>query len=237
MSDYLEAIQKILPAVAVVEEETGNLGVEHLYPEEAELVVNAVDKRKHEFIAGRIAARRGLKQFALDDFPILKGKHGEPLWPQGLVGSITHTADFRCCAVSSNEDLLSVGIDAEVIQTPDKELLQLIALPDEIAWLKRQATAEQTELFTLLFSAKEAFYKCQYPLTGRWLEFHDVSIDVVTKAAVMPGLLSVSVKDTGLNEIANGSKMVGRYIRAGDLLLSCFYVPTDTYLQQLASSS
>jgi 4'-phosphopantetheinyl transferase EntD len=29
-----------------------------------------------------------------------------------------------------------------------------------------------------LFTAKEAFYKCQYPLVGEWLDFHDVIIAV-----------------------------------------------------------
>jgi 4'-phosphopantetheinyl transferase EntD len=34
------------------------------------------------------------------------------------------------------------------------------------------------ELATKFFCAKEAFYKCQYPVTGQWLDFHEVAVTI-----------------------------------------------------------
>jgi enterobactin synthetase component D / holo-[acyl-carrier protein] synthase len=50
--------------------------------------------------------------------PILPGPAGEPGWPPGVTGSITHCPGYRACAVARTEDLAAIGIDAE----PDEEL-------------------------------------------------------------------------------------------------------------------
>ena len=41
----------------------------------------------------------------------------------------------------------------------------------------RLSGPEQERLGALVFSAKEAFYKCQYGLTESWVGFHDVMLD------------------------------------------------------------
>lgn len=37
--------------------------------------------------------------------------------------------------------------------------------------------SERAAAVTLIFSAKEAFYKCQYPLVAEWLDFHDLVVE------------------------------------------------------------
>jgi 4'-phosphopantetheinyl transferase EntD len=48
----------------------------------------------------------------------------------------------------------------------------------ERAWLDRQPRAWQDALGVLFFSAKEAYYKCQFAVTGSTLGFHDVELEI-----------------------------------------------------------
>ena len=52
----------------------------------------------------------------------------------------------------------------------------MICTSAELEWLERQAPEERSLLATLIFSAKEAFYKCQFSLTHGWLGFRDVEL-------------------------------------------------------------
>ena len=106
------------------------------------------------------------------------GADRQPLWPEGLVGSITHTAGF-CAAVAARRGVLrSVGIDTEIAGSVKTELWRGICTPAEIDWLRSLPQSEQPLAATLIFSAKEAFYKCQFGLTQQRLGFQDVSIEL-----------------------------------------------------------
>jgi len=48
----------------------------------------------------------------------------------------------------------------------------------EKAWLLSLPKPQQQESAALIFSAKECFYKLQYPLTKQWLGFQDAAIRV-----------------------------------------------------------
>src|SRR5258708_8108427 len=67
---------------------------------EESLVAKAVPKRRREFTAGRNCARRALAQLGYPDFALLAGSHGQPLWPPGIAGSITHCDDYCAVAVA-----------------------------------------------------------------------------------------------------------------------------------------
>ena len=107
-------LEGLLPAAAVVvETREDRLNIE-LFPEEEQALGRAVEKRRREFITGRACAREALGRLGLPPAPIGSGAHGEPLWPAGVVGSITHCEGYRACAVARASDLGALGIDAEV---------------------------------------------------------------------------------------------------------------------------
>jgi 4'-phosphopantetheinyl transferase EntD len=147
-----------------------------LRPEEAQHLGAAVQKRAQEFAAGRMCARRLLAEFGIDDFPIEVADDRRPLWPDPVVGSITHTAGFCAAVVAPKDVLIGVGIDSEIAGSVKHELWRGICTESETAWLQSLPESEQTAAATLIFSAKEAFYKCQYPLTREYLGFHDVTV-------------------------------------------------------------
>ena len=149
-----------------------------LAPEEAAHVERAVPKRVGEFAAGRACARRALEELGVRDFVLRVGSEREPLWPAGIAGSITHTAGF-CAAVAAHTTLVAaLGLDAEHREAVHRRLWRQIATPEEISWLESLDSDQADEMATLIFSAKEAFYKCQFAVTREWLNFSDVSVSV-----------------------------------------------------------
>ena len=59
-----------------------------------------------------------------------------------------------------------------------RDLMSAICTPDEQHWVDRFDQETRGWLGKLLFSAKEAFYKCQYPVTRTVIDFHDVQLSV-----------------------------------------------------------
>jgi len=147
-----------------------------LLPAEAEGVANAIPTRVQEFAAGRLCARRALAEFGVTGFPVRVARDRQPLWPEFLVGSITHTAGFCAAVVAERTSVMAVGLDSEVAGAAKEDLWASICAEAELTWLGALPRAQRAAAVTLNFSAKEAFYKCQYPLTGEWLSFHDLAV-------------------------------------------------------------
>ncbi len=165
------------PGVAVAaSDEPGD--VANLLPEEAAGLGRAVARRAREFAAGRACARRALATLGFADFALRVGEQREPLWPAGVIGSITHTEGLCAAVVARTGELAGLGLDAERAGRVKPELWGRICLPAELRWLQGLMPSEQPAAATLLFAAKEAFYKAQFPLTRRWLYFHDASIEI-----------------------------------------------------------
>jgi enterobactin synthetase component D / holo-[acyl-carrier protein] synthase len=151
-----------------------------LFPEEEEVVARAVAKRRREFVTVRACAREALARLGEPPRAIPSGVRGEPLWPPGIVGSITHCDGYRACAVARSSELVTVGVDAEPNQPLPDGLLADVALPEEREWLRHLVRqAPEAHWDRLLFSIKESVYKAWFPLAEKWLGFEDavVSID------------------------------------------------------------
>ena len=149
-----------------------------LYPEEAVSVQRAVPKRVGEFAAGRLCARRALAEFGITQFALKMAPDRVPVWPDSMVGSITHTLGFGAAVVAERRRFGSLGIDVEAAGGVKRELWRHICVPAESAWLESLPQAAQTSAATLLFSAKEAFYKCQYPVTKERMTFADLCVSL-----------------------------------------------------------
>lgn len=143
-------------------------------PEEEPLVARSVAKRRNEFVTARHCARLAMGQLGLPESPILKGDKGEPQWPEGLVGSLTHCEGYRGAVVGRQSAVRSIGIDAEPHGVLPDGVLDAISLPVE----RREISGLPAGLHwdRILFCAKEATYKAWFPLTRRWLGFEDAHI-------------------------------------------------------------
>ena len=142
--------------------------------EEEPLIARSVAKRRNEFITVRYCARIALGELGFPAVPILKGEKGEPCWPDGVVGSLTHCAGFRGAVVGRKGAVRSVGVDAEPHDVLPDGVLDAISLPAERTELAALPAAVHWD--RILFCAKEATYKAWFPLTKRWLGFEDAHI-------------------------------------------------------------
>lgn len=147
-----------------------------LWPKEALAVARAVPKRHLEFTAGRVAARAAMTDIGLPSAPVLQGPDRAPIWPDGLIGSIAHCSTTCIAAVARSGPFRSIGIDIEEATPLDPDLWDTILTLSERAWLTKQPVANRGLLAKQIFSAKEATYKAQYPLTGQLIGFDAVNL-------------------------------------------------------------
>ena len=181
-------IGEILPPAVAAEEAFGDDPEATLFPDEAAFIAKAVDKRRQEFTTGRACARAALARLGLPPGPILRGERGEPRWPAGVVGSITHCAGYRACAVAHRRDVLTIGLDAEPHGPLPDGVLNAVAAPPEQARLTELSAARPgVHWDRMLFSAKESVYKAWFPLTGEWLGFSDAAVDFSPSSADLEG--------------------------------------------------
>lgn len=144
-------------------------------------IQNVSPKRKLDFLAGRFCALKALEKSGvrgIPEIPILPSR--SPDWPDGWVGSITHTEGFASAAVASKNALRSLGIDSERIMSCEtaNEVARLTLLPSEIVYweINLKSIINFETYVTLVFSAKESVYKCLHPIMGEYIDFLDVKL-------------------------------------------------------------
>jgi 4'-phosphopantetheinyl transferase EntD len=182
-------IEALLPATVVTVESREDLPEDGLFPVEEEALGRAVDVRRREFATGRACARRALRQLGHAEGAIPAGARGEPLWPGGIAGSITHCTGYRAAAVAFTTDVASLGIDAEPHEPLPDGALDSIASPLEQQRLRAAPGGIHAD--RLLFSAKEAVYKAWFPIAQRWLGFEDVDLEIDFRKATFDARLLV----------------------------------------------
>ena len=209
-------IEQLLPAGVATVEAFEDAPGETVFPGEEDLVANAVEVRRREFVTARRCAREALAKLGHAPVPIRSGPKREPQWPVGLVGSITHTVGFRAAAVAPQSVFASIGIDTEQNgRLPDgvEESITLPGEPEMLVALKRAFPA--THWGRLLFSAKESIYKAWYPLTGRWLGFEDARLTIDPAGTFVAKLLINGTRMDGGSPI---SELRGRFLVARGLI-------------------
>ena len=168
---------------------------------------NAVDKRQREFAAGRAAAHSAMADLGWPPQPILVGKNRAPIWPVGLTGSITHTLSCAMAVVARNSDVLALGIDVEEDTPLEDKLLPAICSDFEQDWLKRQAHPGQ--LAKVIFSAKEAAYKCQYTVSQRFFGFDGMNLELDLAQACFQARFTADQLPFAKNDIISGRFAIG----------------------------
>jgi 4'-phosphopantetheinyl transferase EntD len=169
----------LTPLCVAVEEDWIGAVAGRVWPDELAHVANAVDGRRAEFGAGRVLARRALASLGCADCPIPVGPDRMPVWPRGFTGSISHSRDRVAVGVGKMDEILAIGIDIEDAGRFRPELERRIALDHEIAlYLDGRSQDARQSALAVLFSVKEAFYKCQYAISRQFLDFHDVQAGI-----------------------------------------------------------
>jgi 4'-phosphopantetheinyl transferase EntD len=149
-------------------------------PEELARTAAHMPHRKAEFLTGRTYARRAMRAMGVEASTIGSNPDRSPLWPEGVVGCISHTKEYCGVVVAKTSSqpgaIRSLGLD---IETPGR-ISEAVALKTfteaERAYLATVPEVLRQEKMCAIFCAKEAFYKLQFPLTKAWVGFQDVEV-------------------------------------------------------------
>jgi 4'-phosphopantetheinyl transferase EntD len=220
-------LERLVPdPVATAETSQDRLDVE-LFSAELGSLGPAVEKRRQEFVTGRACARLALERLGAPVVAIPRGQRGEPLWPAGVVGSITHCLGYRACAVAWSDAVVALGIDAEPNAPLADGVLEKVAHGRELVSFGRRGprAGGETELDLprLLFSAKEAVYKAWFPLTGQWLGFEDVELSIDVARATFRAKLLVE------GPVVDGARLtefLGRWAVEDGVICTAVAIPT-----------
>lgn len=142
-------------------------------------VRRSVHKRQAEFLAGRLCAREILNVHGHVGYTVATGMQREPLWPQGMIGSITHSGHYAAAIACPAGDLMGIGIDIESVVNPGTRdaVLGTVVSVDEFAYLRsREPGMDIDRLLTLCFSAKESFFKAAFASVKCYFGFEAIEI-------------------------------------------------------------
>jgi 4'-phosphopantetheinyl transferase EntD len=190
-----------------------------LFPGEEALIERAVAKRRLEFQKARECARTAMARFGLGDQALLSGKDREPLWPAEVTGSITHTQGLCAVAVGSSRSYSALGIDAEPAEALASALVSRVCREGD-DWSRAEAAGalESSVLPRLVFCVKEAVYKCQFPLSRKFLSFGDVTVELGADA--FRAVLRVEA-----HPFRAGASFEGRWLRTERHLVAGTWLP------------
>lgn len=185
-----------------------------LHPEElAALGGDVVLARRSEYATVRSCAREAMSALGVRAGAIVPDRHGAPMWPDGLCGSLTHCRGFRGAAVAPIRDAGRLGIDAEPNEPLPRGVIARMATPEEAALLAHLPDRDGVRWDRLLFSAKEAAFKAMRTLPPTLAMFRTIEIG-----------LSGDATFEARARLGDGvSVLGGRWACADGLLLStCF---------------
>jgi len=171
-------VSGVFPRGAVAIELRGAADPALAHPDEVRSCAGFAAKRTKDFLAGRACARHALHAFGIEGFALGSNPDRSASWPAGFAGSLTHTAGFSAAVVAPQTAVTGIGIDAEIVSSVSIDLWPSILTPAEYAVAATWSPERRQRYAAVVFSAKESFYKCQSPLTGAWLDFLDVVVNV-----------------------------------------------------------
>jgi 4'-phosphopantetheinyl transferase EntD len=213
-------LEDLVPTHVVTVCHTGDDCPASPFSAEAALIARAAPSRRLEFITGRCCAHQALAKLGLGPAPILRGSRGEPAWPDGVVGSITHCRGLRAAAVALTANARAIGIDAEPHAPLPDNVRSLVLRPEEE---RRAASAPSGICWDLLvFVAKECVYKAWFPLVGTWLDHADTT---VSWNAGEGTFCTELVNQIGLARSFGLGALRGRFAVRNKLLLAAVAVP------------
>jgi 4'-phosphopantetheinyl transferase EntD len=178
-----------------------------LDPAERAAIEHAVVKRQQEFIAGRICARKALKLMGISTGPLRRLPNRSIAWPDGIIGTVSHSEIWCGAAVVRRSNAAGIGFDIETVTRIKENLWRRILMPEERIWLEGQPAAETQLWVALIFSAKEALYKCIASLLVSRIGFMD--------AVIVPDprqrSFTVSLNEPVAEQLPRGLLLQGRF--------------------------
>jgi len=175
-------------------------------------VARAIASRRREFATGRRLAHALLDALDAPAGPLLPDAERVPRWPEGVVGSISHTRNVCLVALARSDAVEAIGIDVEMNQPVERDIARIVCTPSEHRLLAAfDDPDERARRLRMIFSVKECVYKAHFPrLRERWA-FQQVEVEMDATA----GGYSARVPSS-----AGAGPVVGRLLQRGQWIAS-----------------
>lgn len=170
------------PLVAVASCAVDDADYRSLPGREQVLRPNAAQARRKQFAAGRIAGRRAIAAIdpAFAQHPITIGSGREPIWPEGICGSISHAGGLAIAAAARVDSVLALGVDLELSgREINPKVSDKICTAGERAALAGLGADARNRRLLAMFSAKESIYKGLYPQVRRFFGYKAVELSPI----------------------------------------------------------
>ena len=138
-------------------------------------------ERRREFELSRMYAKRALSMIGVNCVELPREADGRPIWPEGVVGSITHARSgpdgHIAVAVGRNQDVRAVGIDIEYDNFLQPSVWPHILTPRELNGVMDLAVIDRASEVISRWCIKEAMVKA----IGRPFNPSDVEVDRISQ--------------------------------------------------------
>jgi len=171
------------PELSLVLLDSEQLAKVELFAEERALIAGAKSQTSvDQLTLGREAARRALSHKEPQLWPTIgRGPLGQPLWPAGYVGSISHcqllNKTWAAAVVGVAAKYGNLGIDLEPrARNLAEGLARRICSAQELAWIVDPQSPQGRQRLLQIFSAKEALFKLLSPLAEVTFGFDEAEL-------------------------------------------------------------
>jgi enterobactin synthetase component D len=201
-------------------------------------LAGAVRRRQAEFLAGRFCVREALRACAPEHQAVRVGigRRGEPIWPAGIVGAITHSDGFASAAVARSDDARAIGLDVERVMPAKRaaDLADKIAAAGELARLSLETGWDTATTLTAVFSAKETIFKCLFGEVGHYFDFRDAWVDAFDTAR---GCFHAHLVTALTPSLPTGHPLQGRFEVVADWVCTGMVLPPSVCLRLVQPQS
>ena len=180
--------------------------------------------RAREFNSGRDAAREALEHLGAYDCKILRADDRIPVWPEGIVGSISHSADTAIAVASRDRRIAGIGVDVEQASAPaHHNIARHILTPCEAAEMADSSHLSEGEYLATVVCCKEAAYKAVYPMMREYFDFLDIKVELDHASNRFRITAVADLKSSAL--LSSGSGLIRRQ---GGQFLALFTIPASS---------
>lgn len=190
-----------------------------------EKLKSASSKRQQEYLLGRFCSLMALRKLGFNlYYEVSSDDDGAPIFPEGFVGSITHSHEIVTAVCAKTSSYLGIGIDVQKVMPIKtyKSIKSKILTTFELD-LSIEEWSE-AEFLTLIFSFKESIYKCLRPLAGRYFGFQDAKI---TSIDTEKNIIQYELIKTIGNDIKEGHRGYGHFFKSPDYMSTICLEPNN----------
>lgn len=216
----VEAARDLLGEGVAVEQTSPGAPDNGLFPEEIASVAPMVPLRRREFAAGRRAARKAMAALGLERAPIPMSDDRSPLWPEGVIGTITHDSTTCLAAVAREGTCIGLGLDIESDTGLDRNYFNTLLTEDEKDRVAHLPVLQQAFEAKLIFSAKECAYKAQFRQSRVIFDFQTLEIEFIPDTDRF-----IATYQRPIAPFAKGHQLEGRYRRLDGWVLTAMRLP------------